>query len=141
MSLSLSFHRDQVIIIVVVLIIINVIIIIVVFVIIIINVIIVVNIIINVIVFVVLVVVTIVIMTASPQTQGTSAGGAGGRELLAHQQSLVSWTSGMGGVDEGEGPGDSVGGETGVISLGSSVGVVAATSLQSIILKIFQTMY
>ena len=51
-----------------------------------------------------------------------------GRKLLGHQLSLVSWPARVTRVDVGKGTSHPVGGEAGVVPLGSSVGILTATT-------------
>ncbi len=57
----------------------------------------------------------------------------------AKRDSLVAGSPGIAGVDVGKSAGDSVGGETGVVPLGSSVGVVAPSPLHHREIQIFLT--
>ena len=63
------------------------------------------------------------------ETQRTSGLVGGGGELLRHQQRLVPGPARVGGVNVRECSGHAVGGEARVVSLGSSVGIVASTTL------------
>merc|ERR1719461_1214794 len=67
-------------------------------------------------------------MGPEPQAQGSPAGWGGGRELFTLQQGGITWTARVSGVNVSEGSSHSVGGKAGVISLWSSVGIVAASS-------------